>query len=127
MRQYDIATVGHGAIGAYAHNVHSSGMTRTEALKCCAIVVDLTTIPWNDLTEFSICGPMLNVDVPAGGLQKFGSPTLPFDPTPREGRDPRLGQAASLDYAAIDVYLRIARSFGATLIKGSWPEETSAA
>jgi hypothetical protein len=127
MAKYGIAIIGHGGIRAEGHNVMSSGMSLEATLQSSEIVIDITGIPWDDLCTLSIQGPLLNTDLPAGTISKVFGGLETFDWTPRADRDPRLGQAGPVDTVSVDVYLRMAHSFGATLVKGAWPLETTAA
>lgn len=81
-------------------------------------VVDIRRALHDDVPEvvtFVVSGPMVGPTVPPGRLNSFSNGLVPFDPRPVIGRPEhcaRLGNARGFDYAAPDVYTRIAHSFG---------------
>jgi len=115
---YAIAVIGHG--GAYAISADGktrcSGMTDEEAYKCAPVVVDLTVVPVHVLATLSVSGPMVDPSVPFGMVRPLWGKDVPFDATPQEDRPADcapLGNARGFDYVAVDVYVRLARAFGA--------------
>jgi len=80
-----------------------------------AVAVDTTTIPEADIVTFAVAGPMVDVNLKPGMVSKFGA-VVAFDPRPsfdRGSEHARFGNAWALDLVAVDVYVRLAESFGA--------------
>lgn len=101
---------------------HISGFGPREAYDRAILVVDLTTIPWEEAVTFTVSGPM-QAPIPAGEVHNFlAEPTTWTLDEPIPGRDPRFGNAGSMAYVATDVWLRIARSFGAHIAQRGEPE-----
>lgn len=94
-----------------------------DLLRADAIGVDCTACKDDDLVTFSVAGPMCDASLPDGTRLPFLTDApVPWTDTPRnpyereDGTiftpDARLGDASSLDYVALDVYLILARRFG---------------
>lgn len=77
-----------------------------------AVGTDCTVIPDEDLVRLSVSGPMGDPEVPAGMVRQMFGPDVPWIDRSAGDRDPRFGNAGSLDYVAMDVYLLIFRRFG---------------
>lgn len=127
-KRYPIGTIGYGGCRAVSADGRTSisGLTRAEVLAECALVVDLTAIPNDDLAILVVSGPMLDPSLPDGTLSKMFGDHVAFDPTPQPGRDPRLGNAHGLDNCALDVYLRLCDAFGAAFYRTTRPAELPA-
>lgn len=85
-----------------------------------AIVVDARQMDEGEKSTFCIEGPMFDPSVPDGMVHDHTPPELiAFDPvggTERPERARRLGNAYGLTYVGGDVYVRLARAYGATVI-----------
>ena len=99
-----------------SHVSHYGDTWKTHRFAPDAIGVDLTVIPVGELAELSIPGPMVDPRVP-DGMRRTLDGLEPFDPTPVDGRDPRLGNARSLDYVSPATYAGIAERFGARVFR----------
>lgn len=119
--RYVLGTIGRGGTSGYGPNVHGSCIGERELLKSCDIVLDLRTQEWDDACTFSITGPMANAALPPNSMQGLSGKVEAYDSTPRDGKDPRIGNVSNVHYVSVDVYVRIALAFGATLVKGAVP------
>lgn len=121
-----IATIGHGGIGAHGiskegYATRMTGATLEETKAHVPLVLDLRTIPFDELAVLSMNGPLIDPKLPANSHAPLWAPVTPFDPTPEPGRDPRLGSAHSFSNVSWDVYARMAVAFGAEIVQGTIP------
>jgi hypothetical protein len=80
------------------------------------IGVDTTVIPEDAIVTFAVSGPMVDVDLPDGTVSSFLGELVPFNWRETDpARDARFGNAHSLDTVSVDVYVEIARAFGARI------------
>jgi hypothetical protein len=77
-----------------------------------ALGTDTRTIPDEDIVRFTVSGPIGHVAVPDGHVSRFLSGIERWEDAPIVGRDPRFGNAGSLDRVALDVYVKILLRFG---------------
>lgn len=77
-----------------------------------AIGTDCRPMSIEDLVTFAVAGPIGDPSVPDGCVMRLAGPPTPWRDAPADGRDPRFGDARSLDCVALDVYLTILRRFG---------------
>lgn len=77
-----------------------------------ALGTDTRAMSPEDLTVFTIAGPIGDPDLPAGQLRRLNAQQTSWRDVQRRGRDRRFGDAGSLDLVALDVYVKILTRFG---------------
>lgn len=125
--EFVFLSIGHGGWSARPDRnttvSHYGETWKTHRFAPDAVGVDLTVVPWEELCSLSMAGPMCDPFLPDGTVSRaFGSELVPFVPGAHHDRDPRFGNARSLDYVALDVYVGIARSFGARVFSPADPD-----
>lgn len=80
------------------------------------LVIDCTSIPWDDLTRYAIRGPMIGPELAPGTVDPNGSPAGPWTDDGTEfGARPDGSPVGGFDTVAPDVQALICRRFGGTV------------
>jgi hypothetical protein len=115
-------TLGHGGwaicwgIGASVSHYGDTWKGHLHELASDAVGIDLTVIPLQDLSRLSICGPLVDNLLASRQILKLcAEAPVSWIDQPQPGKDARFGDASSLDRVSLDVYLTIARRFGARI------------
>jgi hypothetical protein len=101
----------HYGVGSLSH-YGDTWREHLDDLTADALGTDTRTIPDEDIVRFALSGPLGDVTLPAGHVAHLLGATERWQDVPTAGRDPRFGNAGSLDRVALDVYVIILRRFG---------------